>query len=237
MNNIKVEFHCHTSNSFDCDVTLENRLTSYGDLGFTHLSITDHDAVLTQKDWRIINQHRGDLKIIPAIEVSTHVGHVILLNCRIKPFFNSLFFLVVWSKLFGCDIYVPHPFRRGTGILVKYVEEGISTAYVYWFFKHVKYLEVWNPRDRTTHKVIVDKRIFDVLSCGMLWTSASDSHFMDDIYINGCNLSGLDISEKHVQNFFQNKIEAGDVELSFNLRSFLRYVKSSLRYALNYFKS
>jgi len=230
----KVEFHCHTSNSYDCKINIEERLKHYSENGFTHLAITDHDSVLKRADYKIIEAY-NKLTVIPAIEVSTHVGHVILLNCRYKPFFNSLLFLVIWSYFWGCDIYVPHPLRKGTGLLLKYVEEGVSTSYICWFFKHVKYVEVWNPRDSSRHKTVVDKNIFNILLNQVLWVFASDSHYQDDIFLDGCTFSGVGIDDLRVQNFFKNKIQAGDVKVNFKIRSFLRYIKSSIRYAHKYF--
>jgi hypothetical protein len=230
----KVEFHCHTSNSFDCRVELKNRLSAYYERGFTHLAITDHDRVLGAVDWQIIKS-QANLIIIPAIEVSTHVGHVILLNCKFKPPINSLIFLAVWSKLFGCEIYIPHPCREGTGILVEYVKNKIPTQYIAWFLKKVKYIEVWNPRDRMGDKLIVDGEIFEILKSAM-WTCASDSHFEDDIYNEGCKFAGLKEGDDRITRFFTQKIGVGDVNISFEFKPILRYIKSTIRYGFNYFR-
>ena len=110
----KIEFHCHTSNSFDCKVSLEKRLKCYNELGFTHLAITDHDNVMSDDNLSIVSAYTGKLQVIPSIEVSTFVGHIILLNCKRKPWINSLLFLFLWSKIYHADIYVPHPCRKGT---------------------------------------------------------------------------------------------------------------------------
>ena len=227
----KVEFHCHTANSFDCDVLLELRLQSYANLGFTHLAITDHDLVLNKKDHALILRCSDNLEVIPAIEVSTHVGHVILLNCRRKPLLNSLFFLVWWRKIMGAELYVPHPCRNGTGLLVEYVKNKIPTWYVAWFLTHVKYVEVWNPRDTIKDKIKVDQTVWKQLQ-KTCWTVASDSHFENDMYTEGCPMEGLTKNDPLISRFFSQKIELDEVNIPISLRAVLRYIKSALRYAL-----
>lgn len=227
----KVEFHCHTANSFDCEVPLELRLKSYASLGFTHLAITDHDVVLSKKDRALISTCGAHLKVIPAIEVSTHVGHVILLNCRHKPLFNSLLFLVCWAKLWNAELYVPHPCRKGTGLLVEYVKNKVPTWYIAWFLSYVKYVEAWNPRDTIKDKLKVDSKIWLQLK-KTCWTVASDSHFENDIHIDGCPLEGLRENDPLILRFFSQKIDMAEVHIPLTLRAALRYIKSALRYAL-----
>ena len=227
----KFEFHCHTSNSFDCEVPLVSRLDRYAELGFTHLAITDHDKVLTRNDYALIFKRKTIPQVIPAIEVSTHVGHIILLNCKRKPWINSLFFLVVWSKIFGSEIYVPHPCRKGTGLLIEYVKNRIPNWYIEWFLSKVKYVEVWNPRDTIKDKVKVHPTIVRLLE-KKCWTVASDSHYEDDIYTNGCPGEGLQSNDPLITRFFYQKIETEEVKIPLTLRAVLRYIKSALRYAL-----
>jgi hypothetical protein len=228
----KVEFHCHTVNSFDCKVPLATRLEQYAALGFTHLAVTDHDTVLTRADRVLVASAEAKLHVIPAIEVSTYVGHIILLNCKRKPWVNSLFFLVVWSKFCGSEIYVPHPCRKGTGLLFECVKNKMPTSYIAWFLSKVKYVEVWNPRDTIKDKVKVHAAI--VRSVEMKrWTVASDSHYEDDIYIHGCPEEGLQPNDPLTARFFSEKIEPNAVYISMTLSSLLRYIKSAIRYALN----
>lgn len=227
----KVEFHCHTANSFDCKVPLASRLDQYAALGFTHLAITDHDAVLTKNDHALIKAWGAKLRVIPAIEVSTHVGHVILLNCKHKPWINSLFFLVLWSKIFRSEIYVPHPCRKGTGLLIEYVKNKIPTWYIAWFLSQVRYIEVWNPRDSIKDRVKVHPTIVRMLE-KKCWTVASDSHYEDDIYADGCPEKGLQSTDPLISRFFSLKIESDEVNIPLTLRAALRYIKSAVRYAL-----
>ena len=225
----KVEFHCHTSNSYDCDITLPERLQQYIHYGFTHIAITDHDSVITKEQKKIIELESDNIKVIPGIEVTTHAGHVILLGCTHKPFINSLFFLVLISKLFSYRIYIPHPCRKGTGLLYQYVINKIPTWYIAWFFRYVSYVEVWNPRDTIKNLIEVDTNIFKSLE-NVVFTAASDSHYNNDIFVDGCPMKGLSRNNELVERFFSKKIKESVVVIPFNFRSFLRYLKSSLRY-------
>lgn len=227
----KVEFHCHTKKSFDCEVLLSERVKNYANLGFTHLVITDHDVVLNNQDLSLTTHYDLSIQVIPGIEVSTHVGHIILINCTRKPWFNSLFFLVIWSKLWGSQIYIPHPFRKGTGLLVEYVRNMIPTCYIIWFLKHVKYVEVSNPRDSINGKVKVDYTICEILEKKCL-TIASDSHFGYDIHEEGCPIEGLQSNNPLVIHFFTQNMELARVYIPLSLKAALRYIKSALRYAL-----
>lgn len=225
----KVEFHCHTANSFDCDIPLLKRIEKYRDNGFTHLAITDHDVVLSKVDRALINSENTLIKIIPGIEVSTHIGHIILLGCNHRPLINSLFYLVFLSKVFDYKIYVPHPCRKGTGLLYEYVVNKIPTWYIAWFFQYVSYVEVWNPRDTLKDPLEVDLSIWKSLE-SLMWTVASDSHFDDDTYNGGCPMIGLARDDEYVKRFFSQKIKLSEVKISLTLRAFLRYIKSALRY-------
>lgn len=229
INNTKVEFHCHTRNSFDCEVSIKDRVNFYAANGFTHLVITDHDKALTKTDYDLINDCQRPIVVIPGIEISTHVGHVILLNCKRTPWINSLFFLVIWSKVYRSELYIPHPCRSGTGLLIEYVRNRVPTWYISWFLRHVKYVEVWNPRDSIKDKIGVNVNVLAQLE-NCIFVAASDSHYSDDVFTQGCPANGLDNSNPLVKRFFEEKVIAQDIVISLTLREFLRYIKSALRY-------
>lgn len=234
MDKSKVEFHCHTSNSFDCNVSLDRRITDYAKLGFSHLVITDHDEVLKKSDFELINGNHEELNIIPGIEVSTYVGHIILLNCTKRPLFSSLAFLVFWSKVYGAQIYIPHPCRPGTGLLHEHLRLSISTCYIKWFLGFATFLEVANPRDKITEKSKIHFSIYEELM-KLTFTVASDSHFVDDVNISGCPLSGLIWTTPEVQEFFNDHIEVTENKVVASLTIWMRYFKRSIGYILRYF--
>lgn len=227
----KTEFHCHTSNSHDCLISLRERLSTYSKLGFSHLCITDHDCVLSNSDWNLLAGQYHGLSVIPGIEVSTLVGHVILLNCRVKPLFNSLAYLVLISKIRNYEIYLPHPVKKGTGLLREYSSIGIPHWYVRWFLMQIKYLEISNPRDKLRDPVCIDVKMFEILK-SKTFVTASDSHFSDDIDINGCDRMGLSNNDPKVELFFEKKIIASEVVSVFKFRAIARYVKSSILYLI-----
>jgi hypothetical protein len=208
-------------------------LKRYAELGFSHLAITDHDAVLTKFDYAMISSGYSPIQVIPAIEVSTFAGHIILLNCKRRPWINSLFFLVIWSKFFNLEIYIPHPCRKGTGLLEEYKNNKIPTWYIVWFLKFVRFMEVHNPRDLILKPVIVDRKILPFLE-NLRWTVASDSHHEHDTFVDGCSMDGLEDDNPYVEHFFTHQIELGSVSTPFKFLTLLRYMKSSLKYLIKH---
>jgi hypothetical protein len=224
----KVEFHCHTNRSHDCKIDLTKRLQQYSTRGFTHLAITDHDRTLPAKYVETNRKQFPSIQLIPGIEVSTFIGHIILLNCTKRPPLNSLAFLVLWARLFSAKLYVPHPFRKSTGILSEYPRRKIPTEYISWFLRHCEYIEAYNPRDSLQAGHKVDPRIVSrVLS--MRWTIASDSHHEYDIREEGCPLEGFSAENSAVRALLES-LDIAHVEFHFSTTAWWRYTKSALRY-------
>jgi hypothetical protein len=138
----------------------------------------------------------------------------------------------MWSKIFNSEFYVPHPCRKGTGLLIEYVKNKIPTWYVAWFLSHVKYVEIWNPRDTIKDKIKVDQAILRIIKEKLL-TVASDSHYEDDIHTEGCPESGLQSNDPLITRFFSQKVEPAEVKIPLTSRAVLRYIKSALRYSMN----
>ena len=227
----KYEFHCHTKNSFDCNISLRERIKSYASNGFTHLAITDHDEVLKEGDYKVIEEFNDKLQIIPAIEVSSLVGHIILLGCKKKPLFNSLAYLVLISKIYKYDIYLPHPTRSGTGFLKESKVVGLPHFYISWFVNFIKYIEVWNPRDKIRDPLEVNSDVYNKLH-NKIFVIASDSHYTDDINMEGCTKDGISHKDLRVKNFFELKIKYSENKNIFKIRSLARYIKSNIKYSI-----
>lgn len=234
MDKSKVEFHCHTSNSFDCKVPLNVRIADFAKHGFSHIAITDHDEVLKKDDFEIIKASNEKLIVVPGIEVSTYVGHIILLNCSKRPYFCSLAFLVFWSKIYRAQIYIPHPCRPGTGLLKEHLRLGISTWYIKWFLGYAKYVEVSNPRDKIADRCKIHESIYEELR-QLIYTVASDTHYINDINIEGCPLNGISWNAPEVQVFFNNYLEVTEDKLVASRIVWLRYIKRSMGYIKRYF--
>jgi hypothetical protein len=201
---MKTEFHCHTDRSFDCNVGFARRIERYRKLEFEFLFVTDHDRC-PPRDWE---GNFDGLEIRSGVEVSTYLGHVILLDCRYAPPIGALWFLVVWAYIFKARLYLPHPCRYGTGFLRRCEQRTPPVRYVSWFLRRVEFIEVWNPRDRVGARVTLHHEWYRILE-HRKFTVASDSHFDDDMYSPGCPNSGLATNDERVVSFFRERFALG----------------------------
>lgn len=226
---MKTEFHCHTNRSFDCEITIEERLKTYRSLNFEKLYITDHDRN-TLNAWCKLSD--SSLKVCKGIELSTYYGHVIVLDTMYMPPFSSLWAIVLWSKISGGKIYIPHPCRPGTGFFKRCEERRPATSYVTWFLSNVDFIEVWNPRDKDGKRVRIPRSWLQKLGITK-YTIASDSHFSDDIWEAGCASTGLESGSEFIDNFFDKKFEVS-TSYKFSYFHFLRSGLYGVAYLFGY---
>ena len=173
---MKVEFHCHTAASFDCNDALAEKALKYSNLGFHKVYVTDHDELLKNCEYSIFST---------GIEISTTFGHIILLDLKYKPRLNTLWFLVLWSNLFGAKILIPHLNRKNTGLIERYNSRGIGLRYLNWFISKVKYIEHYNHREKDKWRTeTIHTSTFELLLKAE-GVYSSDSHSLLDIYTNG----------------------------------------------------
>lgn len=195
----KIEYHCHTSRSFDSQDDLLTKISLYKDLEFTKVYITDHDEVLEKKFISDITR--------PGIEVSSTFGHIILLECTRKPIINSLWFLVLWARLYNSTILIPHPFRKYTGLLERYYSRGFSINYLNWFVRNTKLIEHYNHRDKPGYNSIVKQSTLQIIK-SLDGIYSSDSHSLTDIYQNGTFKKDAKVKiDKKLSSDFFKKIQ------------------------------
>lgn len=223
----KIEFHCHTSNSFDCSDSLEDKIQIYRNLGFNKVYITDHDKVLS-------NDYITS-EIRPGIEISSTFGHIILLECKKKPILNTLWFIVLWSKLNRSTILLPHPFRKYTGILERYRIKGFSQSYLNWFLRKVHLIEHYNHRDKKIIELDFSDSTLSIIK-KINGVYASDSHTLADIYEPGTLVRNGEIlkNDSLSHNFFNNLLIKKQVfkfkRFPSNIYNFLLSVRRSTIY-------
>lgn len=226
----KVEYHSHTSASHDCNVSVFERVRRYAELGFTHLAITDHDKVVEKNILKKIND-QGVISIIPGIEVSTFVGHIILLNCRSKPLLNDPIYILLISRIKDMRISIPHPMRPGTGLFNQCNKKRIPFWYQEIILKSAEYVEVYNHRDKKIYQEEISENSLQIIRSKIL-IAASDTHTESDIYKLGCPLDGLTQDSELVNRFFNscvvtNKIRIPSWKIPFS------YLFMSIKYQLN----
>ncbi len=75
---LKIDMHVHTERSHDSSITPRELIRYLRSKAFDGVVITDHDAVCDLHSFR----GGGDLLIIPGIEVTTDLGHLIAFNVK-----------------------------------------------------------------------------------------------------------------------------------------------------------
>jgi hypothetical protein len=227
---MKIEFHCHTTNSFDCNDSLDDKARKYIDLGFDKVYVTDHDELYTENKYDIFAS---------GIEVSTTFGHIILLDLKNKPPLNTLWFLVLWSRYFGCKILIPHLNRKNTGLIERYNSRGVGLQYLNWFISNSHFVEHYNHREKDKLRVeFIHPSTYNLL-LNIEGVYTSDSHSLTDIYQDGTVIdhSGRVVSDVQKSNqfyaFFNSSSrhkKKGLLEIIFNL---ILSVRRVIRYVLN----
>jgi len=227
---MKVEFHCHTNNSHDCSDDLNDKIRIYKNLGFDKIYITDHDEVFNVNNSSFCAH---------GIEVSSTLGHIILLDCKKKPPLNTLWFLVLWAKVYNSKISIPHSNRQFTGLIERYNNKGFGRFYLNWFLQKSKYIEYYNHRDRNNLRVeIIEEKTFNIiLNLEGIYTS--DSHNLTDIYTNGTiiNKENVHVLDKEKYNRFKNSFKVVSTKIKINFLilffNFILTIRRSLIYMKN----
>lgn len=224
----RTEFHCHTNVSHDCEISVEDRVTIFGNLGFKIVYFTDHDAVHKKSELKRLANGKS-IVLKGGIEVSTYFGHIILLDCYSKPLFNSLFYLVLISKIRGYRLLIPHPWKKYTGLFYQFNVTGFSYIYLYAFVHFCDYIEVYNYKENKVDLMelppFVKQKIAELRK-----VCSSDSHALLDICGYYCSHKGLE-ENSHLVEFFESRIIAVSKRRSpFRFRSLLGIVKSNLYY-------
>lgn len=112
-----VDLHAHTSPRSSCSrTTLEELVRSARAHGLDALCITEHDV--TWPDDELADASRLlDFPLIPGVELTTDVGHVLAFGSLEKPLWMGyrLEELVAEVERTGTALVLPHPVRRTAG--------------------------------------------------------------------------------------------------------------------------
>jgi predicted metal-dependent phosphoesterase TrpH len=78
------------------------------------VAVTDHDSLMGYFQIRKLAQTYEGLVIIPGVEVTTKLGHLILLGVEEKPAYEAPLEIVIdFAKERQGIIVIPHPYRVG----------------------------------------------------------------------------------------------------------------------------
>ena len=112
-----IDLHAHTSPRSNCSrTTLEELVASARGRGLDALCITEHD--IRWPDDELADASRLlDFPLIPGVELSTDVGHVLVFGPLERPLWLGYTFeqLVEETGRTGTALVLPHPVRRVAG--------------------------------------------------------------------------------------------------------------------------
>ena len=224
---MKIEFHSHTSLSFDCDISLKDRVTVYDSLGFDKVYITDHDRAHKRKNLPPLFR--------PGIEVSTAFGHIVLLNCERRPSLNCLWYLLFLKAISKnkIKIIIPHALRLGSGFFREYYRKSLGELYINWFLNNSDGFEYFNLRDREDLKSVnVTSKTITILNKKRFKLETSDSHYNDDIHRRGTILTkdGEVLLDKLKFSSFISKLKPVESYPKFRIWNLLRVLRMNVLY-------
>lgn len=112
-----VDLHAHTAPRSNCSrTTLEELVASARRRGLDALCITEHDV--RWPDDELADASRMlDFPLIPGVELSTDIGHVLVFGALDRPLWLGYTFeqLVEETDRTGTALVLPHPVRRVAG--------------------------------------------------------------------------------------------------------------------------
>jgi predicted metal-dependent phosphoesterase TrpH len=105
-----VDFHVHTSYSYDCPMPPRFVIETARRRGLNGIAVTDHDTVAGALATLAANRH-SDFLVIPGIEVKSDLGDVI--GLYVERQIQSRRFADVIQEIHdsGGIVYLPHPIR------------------------------------------------------------------------------------------------------------------------------
>jgi predicted metal-dependent phosphoesterase TrpH len=171
---VRLDLHSHTLHSGDCFVPLEEAVDTAVKRGLTHLAITDHDSCecarrQTARHWPI--------QLIFGEEVTLANGtHVIALGVTEEIKSKTLREALREIRAAGGFIVVPHPFKKGSGIMARPDEESTTAKALLREFADA--IEVCNSKlaDAENEQAFALAR-----ELGKPMTAGSDAHFGFDV--------------------------------------------------------
>ncbi|UCD95326.1 MAG: PHP domain-containing protein [Candidatus Zixiibacteriota bacterium] len=112
---MKIDLHTHTSDSFDCELSVESVLARARKIGLNAIAITDHD---TMSACGIARKAAGNLIIIPGMEITSTGGtHMIGLFLQEEVVSKDIIDIIDEIHEQRGLVLLPHPFRPKTGLV------------------------------------------------------------------------------------------------------------------------
>lgn len=189
---LKVDLHVHSRYSPDASGTIPEILKYARSRQLDAIAITDHDTFEGSLAARKIRS-ANDVQVIPGIELTVPGGpygtHLIALYVEDKFPYPNIIEAVRGVKHRGGILVLPHPFRRGTGLLTNAREGLVSDEEVAFVLANVDYIEGLNFNDTNEN---VARTLEFVAGSRRPMVSGTDAHVPAEIGVIYCELESLD---------------------------------------------
>lgn len=139
----RIDLHAHSSYSKDAIGDLDAIAAAATAAGLDGVCLTEHDTVSHHPPIARWNEVNGDLpfRFYPGIEVSARGGHVLAFGMHEPvPLGQTVLETIHLIQDLGGVACPAHPFRRGSGLGSKLLDELVDDLIV---------IEVWNAQDFT----------------------------------------------------------------------------------------
>ncbi len=167
---MRVDYHFHTSASYDARSSPEEVLEAAARAGLDVLCVTDHDTI--EGAIRLAELAGPGVRIVVGCEFTCDDGsHVVGLHLADMIAERRPLALMERIKLQGGQVLVPHPFRRGSGLLRPELRR--DEAFVRDVVSRADLVECFNGRD--TWENNRRSRAF-ALAHGLAAVASSDAH-------------------------------------------------------------
>lgn len=122
---VRVEFHCHTSLSFDATTSERELADACAVCGINAVTITEHD-VFVPREFRSLRAN--GIEVVHGCEFTCGRGaHIIglFLDCDLQLSGQERGAVVSGIRAAGGLVYLPHPFKPASGYFTQYAPDSL----------------------------------------------------------------------------------------------------------------
>jgi predicted metal-dependent phosphoesterase TrpH len=114
---VRLDLHVHSRWSPDSRLSLDAIGARLPHVGLKGFALTDHNTVDGHAALRAMQERYPTYLFLPAVEVSTHDGHLLAYGLReVPPLRRPVAETAEWVRDHGGEPVLAHPFRRAHGV-------------------------------------------------------------------------------------------------------------------------
>ncbi len=113
----RFDLHVHSRHSPDSSESVEAIVARAASLGLRGIALTDHNSIEGYPELAELAPRWPDLLLVPAVEVSTREGHLLLYGVgELPPVHAPIDEVLRWAEARGIVPVLSHPFRWSHGV-------------------------------------------------------------------------------------------------------------------------